>query len=136
MSQSDWQALQVICGPEETEEGETEEAEEKGPLGPVDLGPDVFPGALGRRPGILGRPVLEKIGVLGAVQHGVQPGQGIGLDPIDRLQAELAESPVGDIADVVLDPGRKNAGANCRSMSDFAFWLFPAVAVRHRIGLQ
>lgn len=41
--------------------------------------------------------------MLDAVEHRGEPGQRVVLDHVDRLEAELAEAPVGDIADIFLD---------------------------------
>src|SRR3546814_10449138 len=52
----------------------------------------VFPRALRRGLGIFGGAVLEEVGVLDAVQDGVQPRQRVLLDAVHRLQAELQQA--------------------------------------------
>src|SRR3546814_9402814 len=59
----------------------------------------ILPGAAGGGAGVFGRAVLEEVGVLDAVQHVVEPGKRVLVDVEDRLQLELRQAPVGDIAD-------------------------------------
>src|SRR5438128_5170900 len=70
----------------------------------------LVPAAARRRLGIFGRAVLEEIGVLDGVQHLVHPRQRIArVAAVDRLQAELLEAAVGNVADVAFDVGRRHA---------------------------
>jgi hypothetical protein len=63
----------------------------------VEVRPNVVPVA--RRGGlrILGRAGLEEVGVLDPVEQRGEPRQGVVLDHVHRLEAELAEPPVGDV---------------------------------------
>src|SRR3546814_9559418 len=76
--------------------------EGRGFVGRVVLLEGLFPRPPRRGLGILGRAVLEEVGVLDAVEDGVQPGQRVLGGAVDRLQAELGEAAVGDVADVGL----------------------------------
>src|SRR5690606_22089269 len=61
------------------------------------------PRALGRGLGIFGGAGLEEVGVFDARQHRLQPRQRVFLDAIDFGQVQLAQAPVGDEADILLD---------------------------------
>src|SRR3546814_20529413 len=81
----------------------------RGFVGRVVLREGLFPRPPRRGLGILGRAVLEEVGVLDAVEDGVQPGQRVLGGAVDRLQAELGEAAVGDVADEGLKD-RKSVG--------------------------
>src|SRR3546814_1060377 len=66
--------------------------EGRGFVGRVVLLEGLFPRPPRRGLGILGRAVLEEVGVLDAVEDGVQPGQRVLGGAVDRLQAELGEA--------------------------------------------
>src|SRR3546814_5235210 len=48
--------------------------------------------------------------MLDAVQQRGEPGEGVFVDHVDRLEPELPEAPVGDVADVALDLLGRHAG--------------------------
>ena len=71
----------------------------------VEFGPDAglaVPGATGGGLGVFGGAGFEEVGVLDARQQALQPGQGVFAPAaaVDLRQAQLAQAPVGDEADV------------------------------------
>src|SRR3546814_3656430 len=86
-------------------------------LAAVEAGPDGVPVAAGRALAILGRAGFEEVGVLDAVEQRGEPGEGVFVDHVDRLEPKLPEAPVGDVADVALDLLGRHAGEDRKSTS-------------------
>src|SRR3546814_7741957 len=76
--------------------------EGRGFVGRVVLLEGLFPRPPRRGLGILGRAVLEEVGVLDAVEDGVQPAQRVLGGAVDRLTAEQGEAAAGAVAAVGL----------------------------------
>src|SRR3546814_5765315 len=79
-------------------------------LAAVEAGPHGVPVAARRALAVLGRAGFEEVGVLDAVEQRGEPGEGVFVDHVDRLEPQLAQAPVGDVADVALDLLGRHAG--------------------------
>src|SRR3546814_11745240 len=71
-----------------------------GLLAAVEAGPHRVPVAARRALAVLGRARFEEVGVLDAVEQRGEPGEGVFVDHVDRLEPKLPEAPVGDVAGV------------------------------------
>jgi hypothetical protein len=76
----------------------------------VEAVPDGVPVATGGALGIFGGALFEEVRVFHAVEQRGEPGEGVFLDHVDRLEAQLAQAPIGDVADVALDVLGGHAG--------------------------
>ncbi len=72
-------------------------------LAAVEAVPDLAPVTAGAGFAVFGRAGFEEVGVLDTVQQWREPWQRVVFDHVDRIEAQLAKAPVGDVADVALD---------------------------------
>src|SRR3546814_10279101 len=61
-------------------------------LAAVEAGPHGVPVAARRALAVLGRAGFEEVGVLDAVEQRGEPGEGVFVDHVDRLEPQLARS--------------------------------------------
>jgi hypothetical protein len=101
--------------------------------------PDVVPVAAGGGFGIFGAAGFEEVGVLDAVQQRLQPRQRVLVHHVQRLEAELLQPPVGDVADVFFDVLGGHAAHRAhfeRQIDEGVFQPHDVVAIVHDIVLH
>src|SRR3546814_10313646 len=79
-------------------------------LAAVEAGPHGVPVAPRRGLAVFGRAGFKEVGVLDAVEERGEPGEGVFVDHVYRLEPQLAQAPVGDVTDVALDLLGRHAG--------------------------